>query len=229
MNKISLSGIRNKIINVLVVGSSRGLGKEFVSSLKDEENGRIFNLLTPSRDELNLLDLKKTEEYCKKNNPDIVINFAVINKDSFVHKVNLSDGGENYDSLLLGTVGQYNLVSSCLKNMRVQKFGRIILFSSVIKEKPLVGTSIYGCSKAFVEQLSSHVAIENASLGITCNTIQLGYCQVGLIEKVDRKIIENLSIPAGRLCSSNEVNKAILSVITNPYINGSTLKITGGL
>lgn len=230
MNKNSLYELKSKkVYKILVIGSSRGLGKEFINSLDNEEIGRIYQLLLPTRDELNLLNLEDTQKYIKENKPDIVINFAVTNKDSFIHKTNLLYDKDSLDSLNLGTTSQFNLVQSALVNMRQEKFGRIILFSSIIKEQPQNGTSIYGCSKAFVEQLSKHVAKENASYGITCNTIQLGYCETGLINKVDSKILENLNIPAKRLCSANEVNKMIISVLTNPYINGSTLQLNGGL
>jgi len=231
MNKqISLSGLANKKINVLVIGSSRGLGKEFVLLLNNNgEVGRVFNLLTPNRQELDLLDLEQTQKFVLEHKPDVIVNFAVTNKNSLIHKTDILTDKDSFDALRLGTVSQFNLVQSALKHMRENRFGRIILFSSIIKEQPLIGTAVYGCSKAFVEQMSKHVAKENALFNITCNTIQLGYCETGLINEVDPKIISNLNIPSKRLCKTDEVNKLIVSILSNEYLNGTTIQLNGGM
>ena len=57
--------------------------------------------------------------------------------------------------------------------MKRKKFGRIINISSVHVPLALVGTSIYGASKAAVEQFSKVLAKETFDFGVTVNSLSL--------------------------------------------------------
>ncbi|MCL4416572.1 MAG: NAD(P)-dependent oxidoreductase [Actinobacteria bacterium] len=59
--------------NVLITGSNGFAGK----NLKGYLNGK-YNLLTPTRKELNLLDEKQVDSFFKKNKIDVVIHTAVV-------------------------------------------------------------------------------------------------------------------------------------------------------
>lgn len=61
-------------MKIVVFGSNGFIGKNIVEYYKNNKN---VALLFPQRDELNLCDTKKVEEYIKQNNPDIVIHSAV--------------------------------------------------------------------------------------------------------------------------------------------------------
>jgi short-subunit dehydrogenase len=45
--------------------------------------------------------------------------------------------------------------------MREQKYGRIILISSVLAEKVTLGTGLYSASKTFTDSITKMVSAEN--------------------------------------------------------------------
>ena len=94
-----------------------------------------------------------------------------------------------------------------------------------------MGTSVYAASKAYYENLVKTIALENASKGITANCIQLGYMDGGLTYTLPPEFIEKTvaQIPAKRLGTSKEIAQTIDFLINNPYVNGTTIHLTGGL
>jgi NAD(P)-dependent dehydrogenase (short-subunit alcohol dehydrogenase family) len=72
--------------------------------------------------------------------------------------------------------------------------------------------------------------LENSKYGITSNSIQLGYFDGGLTEKVPTDILENVknSISLKRLGRVEEMAKLVKTIIETEYINGTTISITGG-
>lgn len=213
---------------ILIIGASRGLGKKCAEYFANISG---YSILSPTSGELNLLNFEQTREYVEKNTPDIIFNFAVKNLDSALHKISSDIISEMKDAVELGTTAQLNLVSSALKSMRKNKFGRIVLFSSVVTNNLVFGTAAYASSKAFVEQLAKNLGKENAKLGITCNVVRLGYTEEGLISKVPGDLLEGIveTIPASRLCRADELNCLLKTIIEIEYLNGATISLTGGL
>ena len=75
------------------------------------------------------------------------------------------------------------------------------------------------------------IAIENATKGITANCIQLGYMDGGLTYTLPEDFIQKTikGIPAQRLGTGKEIAQTIDFLIDNEYVNGTTIKLTGGL
>jgi NAD(P)-dependent dehydrogenase (short-subunit alcohol dehydrogenase family) len=75
------------------------------------------------------------------------------------------------------------------------------------------------------------VAIENASKGITANCMQLGYMDGGLTHTIGQEFLSKIisSIPACRLGRAEEIAETIKFLILNEYVNGATIKVSGGL
>ena len=115
--------------------------------------------------------------------------------------------------------------------MRNKNFGRIILISSVLSKKPVVSTSIYSGCKGFLDSFVKTVGLENASKNISCNTIQLGYFDGGMTYKIPEQIRNSIleSIPSKRWGSMIELENTIKFLINTPYVNGTNLKINGGI
>ena len=115
--------------------------------------------------------------------------------------------------------------------MRKQNFGRIILASSITVDKNIMGTSIYAACKAYYENLVKTICLENASKNITANCIQLGYMDGGLTYTLPKEFLKETikKIPSQRLGSPKEIAQTIDFIIKNEYINGTTVKLTGGL
>ena len=75
------------------------------------------------------------------------------------------------------------------------------------------------------------IAIENASKNITANCIQLGYMDGGLTYTLNEEFLKHIieTIPCKRLGTPKEISDTIEFLINNSYVNGTTIKLTGGL
>jgi len=190
-----------------------------------------YNIITLGSKNLDVSDYEKVSNFFNENNVDIVINLSGLNFDKFTHKITSNDIQNIEEQINVNIKGNINIVSSCLSKMREKNYGRIILFSSVLAEKPVVSTSIYSGCKGFLDSFVKTVALENASKNITCNTIQLGYFDGGLTYKIPQDFLTNIvnNIPTKRLGTIEELENTILFLINTPYINGINLKINGGI
>lgn len=211
---------------VLIIGGNRGLGKEVATTLSNK-----YEIKTVGSKELNVKDFNKCQDFFEKNKFDIVINFAGTNYDTLIHKVN-NDNIENVNDVIdVNIKGGINIVSSCLGYMRNQKYGRVILISSILSEIDVIGTSIYSSSKAFLDKFVKNVSKENIKYGITSNTIQLGYFDGGMTYRIPIKNIDKIkeNIGLNRFGSISELSKTIEFLIDNEYVTGTNIKISGGI
>lgn len=215
-----------KNLKIVVFGGSGGLGSKVSEKLKEN-----YEVLPLSSKDLDVTNFKEVQEFFKKNHYDVLINLSGLNYDKFTHKIQLDDIKKIDRVIDVNIKGTINVVSSSLLNMRNNNFGRIILISSVLAEKPVLSTSIYSGCKGFIDSFTKTVALENASKNITCNSIQLGYFDGGLTHKIPNDYLEKikLDIPTGRFGTISELHNTILFLIDTPYINGISLKLNGGI
>lgn len=217
------------VAKVLIFGGTGGLGTKMVSQLKSSEY-----LVTPlgSKDAnvTNFEEVKKVVDFFA---PDVVISLVGMNADGFLHKMGANETSREaaIRALEVNTVGSLNIVMAALPHMRQQNYGRIILASSVLTKKPVVGTGVYASSKAFIEGLARSCALENAGKNITCNALRMGYFDGGLTHKIPAPHRENVlkGIPLGRWGTIEELCNAIRFIINTPYLTGTSLEIDGGL
>ena len=118
-----------------------------------------------------------------------------------------------------------------LPMMRENKFGRVIILSSVLSEMTVVGTSVYSASKAFIDSVVKTASAENLSKGITCNSIQLGYFDAGMAHRLTKKISDTVKskIPLKRFGTMQELHDTIEFLINTEYVSGTAIKIDGGV
>tara|TARA_Y100000592_G_C5406236_1_gene285778 strand:- start:277 stop:915 length:639 start_codon:yes stop_codon:yes gene_type:complete len=207
----------------VIFGGSGGLGQIITNSL-----GEKYDVISLSSKDVDITDRSQVEEFFKSNKPDIVINMSVFNHDAFSHKVKIEMVEKQIHVNVLGAV---NIVSCALPHMRENKFGRIIMMSSVLADSPVVSTGIYAGSKGFVESYAKCVALENASKGVTCNCIQLGYFDAGLTYKIPENFRTNIvnNIPMKRFGTPEELTSTMNYLIENGYVTGTSIKINGGI
>jgi 3-oxoacyl-[acyl-carrier protein] reductase len=115
--------------------------------------------------------------------------------------------------------------------MRESKYGRVILISSVLSEKNVVGTGVYSSCKSFIDKFVKNVSLENIKHGVTANTIQLGYFDGGMTYRIPEKNIDSIKKTIGlqRFGRIDELVKTINFLIDNEYVTGINLKIDGNL
>ena len=223
-------------MRIIIIGASRGIGKSLYDMFKEHRYDVIGTYCTDNNDNMDLLHLDSTdlvevnrfaEEY--NANRVVLINCAGISYNAFAHKSDLEKWRKVVEVNLIGT---FNVIHSFLPYMRENKWGRIINFSSVVTKMPTPGVSAYAASKSALIGLTKTLSIENAMLGITVNSINLGYTNAGMgikdVPEKYREIITN-KIPEKRFCEPVEIFNTIEYIIKTEYLSGSIIDLNGGL
>jgi NAD(P)-dependent dehydrogenase (short-subunit alcohol dehydrogenase family) len=213
---------------IALFGATGGLGTKLSKELNQKSDYEIICL--GSKD-VDITNYNQVKLFFDENDIDIVINLAGVNYDKFLHKISEDDLDNVEKSININIKGTINVVSCCLSKMREKGYGRIILTSSVLAEKPVVSTSIYSGCKGFIDSFAKTVALENANKNISCNTIQLGYFDGGLTYKINESVQTSIknNIPFNRWGSIDELTNLIELLIKTPYITGTNIKINGGI
>ncbi len=223
---------------IVITGASKGIGEFLFKSFVDK--GEVIGTYLNSRPKenidkyvkLNVCNLNEVNEFVENKNSLLneitLINCAGISYNSFTHKSDPEKWKEVVETNLFGT---YNVIRALLPLMRTQKFGRIINFSSVVATKPTPGVSAYSASKSALWGMSKSIAIENAALNVTINTINMGYSELGMIETVPEEFKKTIisQIPAGKFCEPDDILKTVNFLKNTKYITGASIDLSGGL
>jgi 3-oxoacyl-[acyl-carrier protein] reductase len=211
---------------VLIVGGTGGLGKQVVSMMTDN-----YDVTSVGSKDFDIKNINDCEEFFKDKNFDVIINFAGVNYDTLIHKITSKNIDVIQNILDVNIKGTINLVSTSLKNMRNNKYGRIILISSVLSEKNVFGTGIYSSCKSFIDKFVKNVSLENIKYGITSNTIQLGYFDGGMTYRIPEENLDSIKKTIGlqRFGKIKELTNTINFIIENEYVTGTNIKIDGGV
>jgi 3-oxoacyl-[acyl-carrier protein] reductase len=124
-------------------------------------------------------------------------------------------------------------LQACLPAMREQRYGRIVVTSSITG--PLVavpGLAHYAASKSALLGLMRVAALEVAGEGITVNAIMPGNVRTPGLESLSEEVIARViaAIPLGRLGEPEEMGWAVRFLASEEagYITGQTLIVDGG-
>lgn len=224
---------------IIITGASGGIGK-YLFDHYAENNFDVFGTYNKSLSTANLSNYYKVDltnltsvnEFVSKvvsNDFRItLINCAGSNYNAFAHK---SDPIKWAELLQINLIGTFNLIQALLPAMREVNFGRIINFSSIVAQRGIAGTSAYAASKSGMWGMSKAIAAENASKGITINSLNLGYFNIGMIDQVPESIQEVIKdqIPMKRFGDPQDILSSVEFLRANSYITGASLDINGGL
>lgn len=130
--------------------------------------------------------------------------------------------------------GCFLAIQSCIPPMRDQRYGRIVLTSSITgPHVTSPGHGHYSASKAGINGLIRSAAIELAQHGITVNGIEPGNILTeGMKAERSPQFIRSMesSVPLGRLGTPRDVANAALFLASDEaaYITGTTIIVDGG-
>jgi len=239
--------------NVLVTGSSRGIGAEIAKTLAG------FGLKVWINYRSGAKEADAVKEMIEADGGNAaVIGFDVSDEKAFVDAVKTiidSDGELSYlvnnagitnDKLAMrmkvddfNSVINANLTSAfigcreSMKVMRKKKFGSIVNISSIIGETGNAGQTNYAASKGGVIAMTKSFAQEAATSGIRFNSVTPGFISTEMTEVLSDDIKDsiNAKIPMKRMGTAKEVAEATAFLLSDhsSYITGETLKVNGGM
>jgi 3-oxoacyl-[acyl-carrier protein] reductase len=129
--------------------------------------------------------------------------------------------------------GAVHAVRSCLPAMLEQRYGRIVLTSSITGPfTGQVGFAAYGSSKAAMLGFMRSAAVEIATSGVVINAVLPGNVQTPGLEEMTEEHQRQMfsSIPMRRFATVEDVGWAVrfLASPEAAYITGQTLVVDGG-
>lgn len=235
--------------NILVTGTSKGIGHEIAKGLQNEGH----NLFITSRNEAQLKKVSeeiKAKEYCtcdlsKHKDLDKLSNFIIENKIDVL----VNNAGEYVYGAIdtmtyekISKIHKVNLIaaaylcSAAVKHMKQQNWGRIINIGSISGVMGEAFASLYSSSKAGLTGLTKSLALELAQYNITANTINPGWVETELalksIEESEFSLSETLEIvPQKRFVKPQEVEKLVSYLISDDArgVTGQAINLCAGL
>lgn len=212
----------------LVTGAARGIGKAIAIQLENEG----FQVLKPSRSEMDLTSASSIKDYLTKLNVDvdILVNNAGINLITELEDTELVN---ITDTLQVNLLAAFQLAQFLSKGMRQRNYGRIVNISSIWSLVTRNGRISYTMSKAAINAMTRSLAVELAPHNILVNAVAPGYVLTDLtrqnntpdeIEKIAK------SIPVKRLAKPEEIASLVAFMCSkkNTYLTGQTIVVDGG-
>lgn len=234
--------------NVLVTGSSKGIGREIAKGLSGDFDvyltARSEELLKEVSKEINAKgiiacdlsdenDLESLAKFIEKNSIDILINDAGTYVYGSIDKMSLEQIAETFGVNLLAPT---YLCAVAAKIMKQKKWGRIINIGSISGVMGEAYASLYSSSKSGLIGLTKALALELAEYNITVNTINPGWVETELglksIKESEFSISETLdTIPQKRFVKPAEIAGLIKYLISEDAkgVTGQSINLCAGL
>lgn len=214
---------------VLITGAARGIGK----SIAEQFSNAGFELVTPTRQELDLASTDSVQAYLRKNASleiDVLVNNAGENKINSLQDMPLEDWQR---ILTVNLTSVFLLTQGFAPGMMKRRWGRIVNVSTIYSHLARPGRAAYSASKSGLNGLTRTAALEYGEQGVLVNAVCPGFVETELTRKnnSEEKIRELASQTAlKRMAQPDEIARFtyFLGSELNTYITGQTLTIDGG-
>ncbi len=157
----------------------------------------------------------------------VLVNNAGIRKDALIMWMK---NEEWHDVLNTNLHGFLYVTRFLIKEMLINKMGRIINVVSLSGLKGLPGQANYSAAKAGVIGATKALAQEIAKKNVTVNAVAPGFIKTDMTKELDETQLKAM-IPMGRFGKAEEVAAVVgfLASDEASYVTGSVINVNGGL
>ncbi|MFI5185484.1 MAG: SDR family NAD(P)-dependent oxidoreductase [Chitinophagales bacterium] len=236
--------LKNKI--ALVTGASRGIGKAIALAFADEGINIVVNYQYREAGALEVCkmiqskgikawpiraDVSEAEQVSamiSKIEKEIgEINILVNNAGISLRRKVEETTEDDFDKMIkINLKSGFLVTQAVLPGMRKNKWGRIIMISSVAAQTGGVIGLHYAASKAGQLGMMHFYAKNLATEGITVNAIAPAIIETNMINELGAP--SPSTIPVGRFGTADEVAQAAVLLVMNGYITNQTINVNGG-
>lgn len=242
---------RDKV--ALIIGASGGVGKATAIKLANDGFDLILHYNSNNNEVLLLAeDIKKLGRKVSIIKADLLINYEIkslidklkrdnTNLSAFVNcstvkipniKFQDLDWEELQRHIDINIKANFFLLKEILKIFEKNKYGKVVLLSTLCTEIYQSDSLHYITSKSALNGFAKALAIEYASKKININLISPGMMDTDLMSEVSEKnkLLTGAKTPLKRLCTTSDVANAILFLVSNnsDFMTGETIRINGG-
>ena len=236
----------------LITGGSRGIGRaislklaemgyhvliNFLSNIKEakitlglvEETGGSGEIM--QFDVSKQVEIEKALESWKEKNKEkyieVLINNAGIRKDTLLMWM---ENEHWFDVMDTNLNSFFFITRALLKDMLVNKYGRIVNIASLSGIKGLPGQINYSAAKGGIIAATKSLAQEIGKKKVTVNAVAPGFIKTDMTIDLNEKELKQL-IPLNRFGTPEEVAEvvAFLASEKSSYVTGEVISVNGGL
>ena len=226
---------------VLITGGNRGIGYAIAEELiarghrvavtaRTGEGPAGSLTVRAEMGDAESIDAAFSEVEEKLGSIEVLVANAGITKDTLLMRMSEDEFTSVIDTNL---VGSFRVVKRALKGFLKQRFGRVVLISSVVALYGSPGQTNYSASKSGLVGFARSLTRELGSRGITANIVAPGFIETDMTAELTEEQKANYlaNIPAARFGQANEVAKAVAWLASDDasYISGAVIPVDGGL
>ncbi len=236
----------------LVTGGSRGIGRAICLKMAEMNYHVLINYVSgeeAAKETLSLINqqggtgellpfdvskqesIEKAFEQWYKVNPDkyieVLVNNAGIRQDALMMWMK----NEEWNNVMNTNMnGLFFVTRRLIKDMLINKYGRVVNVVSLSGIKGLPGQVNYSAAKAGVIGMTKALAQEVGKKNVTVNAVAPGYIKTDMTKDLDENMLKQM-IPVGRFGTAEEVAEVVgfLASTKASYVTGEVISVNGGI